>query len=267
MKRTHSNKIKTAFYDVLAQYSTVSRIERLFEDEEIEASNDSQDSYSGVRRNTAHAYAKDLNLEKKEDLQLFLEVVEAFYMENENNSFLSQDELWKIFLKHLKRENIKFENGKFFMGENEFLTHDINFYTDQYGLEHVNREINRALKQAETDPEDAITATRSMIESTLKWILEQQSVAYESKDDLKPLYNKVSKSLNLSPDQHNEEIFRHILGSLKGVVTGLGSLRNEYGDSHGKGIKNYRPKERHAKLAINLSGTLCLFLIETHLRN
>lgn len=73
--------------------------------------------------------------------------------------------------------------------------------------------------------------------------------------------------LNLSPDQHGAESFKQILGSINGVVTGLGALRNAYGDSHGKGKMYYKPSERHAKFAINLSGTLCIYLIETYMIN
>jgi hypothetical protein len=69
----------------------------------------------------------------------------------------------------------------------------------------------------------------------------------------------------LYPDQHGEEIFKQILGSINGVVIGLGTLRNAYGDAHGKGSKYYKPSERHAKFAINLSGTLCIYLLETYM--
>lgn len=36
------------------------------------------------------------------------------------------------------------------------------------------------------------------------------------------------------------------------------------GDAHGAGRKRYRPAERHAALAVNLAGSMALFLIETH---
>jgi hypothetical protein len=78
------------------------------------------------------------------------------------------------------------------------------------------------------------------------------------------LYKKTSKELNLAPSQHTEEIFKQILGGCSGVITGLGALRNKLGDAHGKGKQNIKPLARHAELAVNLSGALALFLIETH---
>jgi hypothetical protein len=69
--------------------------------------------------------------------------------------------------------------------------------------------------------------------------------------------------LNLAPQQHTEEIFKQILGGCQTVVNGLGSLRNKTGDAHGKGQRYVKPSERHAKLAVNLAGTVSVFLIET----
>ena len=43
----------------------------------------------------------------------------------------------------------------------------------------------------------------------------------------------------------------------------LGTLRNRLGDAHGQGKKTVRPAARHAELAINLAGSVALFLVET----
>ncbi|WP_420196198.1 abortive infection family protein [Idiomarina xiamenensis] len=73
-----------------------------------------------------------------------------------------------------------------------------------------------------------------------------------------------AKELNLSPDQHNEQIFKQILGGCSGIVNGLGTLRNKLGDAHGKGKLPVKPQARHAELAVNLAGSMTLFLISTH---
>lgn len=115
----------------------------------------------------------------------------------------------------------------------------------------------------ETDPEGAITAARTLLETTLKHILDTIGEPYESKDDLTDLYKKVSKKFNLSPEGHNEQIFKQILSGCMTVVGGLATIRNAYGDAHGKGTKNISPEPRHADLAINLSGSVCTFLLAT----
>lgn len=69
--------------------------------------------------------------------------------------------------------------------------------------------------------------------------------------------------MNLSASQHNEEVFKQILGGCSAIVSGLGTLRNRLGDAHGQGKMPVKPSARHAELAVNLSGSMALFLIST----
>lgn len=121
-----------------------------------------------------------------------------------------------------------------------------------------------ALERKANDPEGAITISRSLLESVCKHILDEYSVEYNpDKTDLPELYKLTSKSLNLSPSQHTEEVFKQILGGCTSIVNGLGALRNRLGDAHGKGKQKTKPAERHAELAVNLAGSVALYLIET----
>lgn len=115
----------------------------------------------------------------------------------------------------------------------------------------------------EDDPEGAITATKTVLESTLKYILEELGKKYTDADDLPTLYRNVSNELHLSPGRHNDKIFKQILQGISSVIIGFSSLRNKYGDAHGKGNTYAKPERRHAELAINLSGAMCVFLLET----
>ncbi len=115
----------------------------------------------------------------------------------------------------------------------------------------------------ENDPEGAITASRTMLESVLKHILDELGEKYSEKDDLPDLYKSVSKKLNLSPGNHDEQIFKQILQGISSVVLGYSSLRNKFGDAHGKGKDYVGPDRRHADLVVNLSGSICIFLMET----
>jgi abortive infection Abi-like protein len=105
---------------------------------------------------------------------------------------------------------------------------------------------------------------RTLLESTIKTILDDRGVAYHRKDDLPALYRTVSRELGLAPDGYSDEAFGQILGGCSSVVTGLGALRNQVGDAHGAGRTRYRAAARHATLAVNLAGSMALFLIETH---
>lgn len=132
-----------------------------------------------------------------------------------------------------------------------------------FDTENVHAVWQKALDRRKDDPEGAITSARTLLETVCKHILDQADAQYEDDADLPKLYKIVAGHLNLSPSQHSEEIFKRILGGCASIVEGLGTLRNKLSDSHGKGIKRVKPDTRHAELAVNLAGSMAIFLIET----
>jgi hypothetical protein len=133
--------------------------------------------------------------------------------------------------------------------------------------EAVTKTWHKALARVEADPEGAITLARTLLESTLKLILERHSVDYVDTSDLNDLYAKSAKLLSLAPSDHEAEPIRRILGSLQNLVNGLGTLRNRLSDAHGRGEKvPARPSPRHARLAVNSAGAAAAFLCETCLQ-
>lgn len=122
---------------------------------------------------------------------------------------------------------------------------------------------NKALERRSTDPEGAITAASTLLEEVCKHILEDSGVEWDRKWNIPKLYSEVSKILNLAPSQHQEEVFKTILGNCQSVVQSIGSLRNTGGDAHAGGRSRITFKPRHAALSVNLAGSMALFLIET----
>jgi hypothetical protein len=122
----------------------------------------------------------------------------------------------------------------------------------------------RAVERRDSEPDAAVTAARSLLESTLKTILDDHGEPYDEGDDLPKLYRRVQDVLRLSPAEQTEDRFRAILGACSTIVKELGSVRNRHSDAHGEGRKRYRVEGRHAALAVNLAGAMALFLIETH---
>lgn len=129
--------------------------------------------------------------------------------------------------------------------------------------EHVAEAWRKALERMNDDPEGAITAARTLVESVCKHVLDESGVLYDEKDDLPKLYGLTAELLNLSPSQHTQQIFKQILGGCKSVVEGLGALRNKLSDAHGKGKKAPKPSPRHAELGVNLAGSMATFIVAT----
>lgn len=130
--------------------------------------------------------------------------------------------------------------------------------------EIINSNWRKIIQRSQSDPEGAITASRTMLESVMKYILDSEKILYKNTDDFNVLYGKTRKALNLDPTNHNIQTFKQILSGITAVVQGVGSLRNDYGDAHGKGVQNYIPEQRHAELVVNLTGSLCTFIIDTY---
>ena len=131
---------------------------------------------------------------------------------------------------------------------------------DEHGVHAAWR---KALERRATDPDGAITAARTLLETVCKHVIEDAGSVYGQNDDLPKLYQAAAETLKLAPSQHSELVFKTILGSCQQVVGSLAALRNRLGDSHGQGKKHVKPKARHAELAVNLAGSMALFLIST----
>jgi hypothetical protein len=86
--------------------------------------------------------------------------------------------------------------------------------------------------EASADPEGAITAAKTLLETACKHIIDEAGGSYGENDDLPKSYNTVAKRLNLAPGQHTEMVFKRVLGNRHFVVGDLASLRNRLGDSH-----------------------------------
>lgn len=134
---------------------------------------------------------------------------------------------------------------------------------DKLESEHVLHAWQAASARVVSDPEGAITAARTLIETVCKHLLDELNVAYGEHDDLPKLNRLVAQAMNLSPSQHTADVFKQVLGGCAAVVEGLGAMRNRLGDAHGKGRAAVRPATRHAELVVNLALSMCLFLVRT----
>jgi len=173
-----------------------------------------------------------------------------FFIKNRYSSYAERRQfLWNEFSELLSYLELKVESPL-----NETILFDEAF---------IHALWKKAIEKKENDPEGAITAARTLIESVLKHILDEQNISYNDGIDLPELYKEVAKSLNLAPEQHQEQIFKQILGGSSSIVSGLGALRNKLGDAHGKSKSNIKPKERHSELAVNLAGSISIFLFKT----
>lgn len=132
----------------------------------------------------------------------------------------------------------------------------------------VQSDFERSLQAANYDPEHAITAACSTVESVCKCILDEMEQPYPNRQDIRGLVSEVGKHLNLSPSRSDlpAELaadIKQILSGLISVTSGIGALRTHGGDAHGRGRTKAPVDGRIARLAIHAASTVSLFYIET----
>lgn len=139
---------------------------------------------------------------------------------------------------------------------------------DTISFDTVRLDIDRALASVNQDPEDAVTAACSAVESVCRSILVELGEDLPAKKDIQGLYNAVKKPLALDASRTDinsqiEADVRTILGGLSTVISGIGALRTHAGDAHGRERGFVRIDARIASLALHSASTISLFLIET----
>jgi len=126
------------------------------------------------------------------------------------------------------------------------------------GLYDVQRLWTKAKARIQNDPEGAITAARTMLESLCKIMVSEQGGTYSNKDELPVLYKKAVTGIQLAAGSQTEDEYKRLGGACSTVVNSLCCIRNREGDSH---VAIQTARQVHAKFAVNLSGSLATFLI------
>lgn len=131
-------------------------------------------------------------------------------------------------------------------------------------LEHLDR----LTRLGDTDPPLAVTGAKSLVEATVKLVLEELAEPVSDRSDIPMLVKQANKALKLdprgvAPTAAGAEIVVRVLANLAQVPVGLAELRNQYGPDHGRTRPVVGLHPRHAQLAVGAATTYCRFLLAT----
>jgi hypothetical protein len=110
----------------------------------------------------------------------------------------------------------------------------------------------------------AITAARTLLESTCQTILVERGQSPDSSGDISRLYNQTRRILQLDPGGGLHQAVHQLLNGLTQVVNGLAALSNQAGDRHGLPGGARITDHSIASLAVHSAGTVSLFLVTVH---
>ncbi len=126
----------------------------------------------------------------------------------------------------------------------------------------VEAEFTRAVGQLERDPHAAITAASSIVEATCKTYIETLSLDMPSSQSVIPLWRVVQGHLGLNVDPTLRDDQKRILQGLASIVDGIGAFRTHIGSAHGRGVSPPNLEVSEARLAVNASHSLVIFIME-----
>jgi integrase len=131
---------------------------------------------------------------------------------------------------------------------------------DAFNSSYMHDMWAKALARRATEPEAAVTSARTLLETVCKHILDAARCEFREGAPLPQLYAQTAKVLDMAPSQQLAPLFNKIFTACADVIDGIGRLRNELSDSHGRGPFGDMPDWRHAELAVNLSGAMATYL-------
>ena len=130
------------------------------------------------------------------------------------------------------------------------------------GVHDIPRHIARIRRSVDTDPDQAIGSSKELLESVIKTILDDRSVAYRSTDDMRKLLKEVRQQLDLESGRTGNARDR-ILNGLTAIASGVTELRNLHGTRHGRS-RTREPDIAYAHLVVSSSAAIARFLMDTH---
>ena len=253
-----SKRTRNEFRETLVGW-TLREIDIEFENEDFTPDTEHDPQLGGQRRTLVEQYYKNIDFRNYDDVVRLVRIYDSVIQTIEQNAPAQAEKLRTC----LQRDGVAFEKGRAVVSAVNPGDQSVADVLTAFDAAHVHAAWQKALSRRASDPEGAITIARSLLETVCKHILDEIAVNYETGADLRKLWSLCGEELNLAPSEHDEKVFKTILGNCEAVVNNLAAIRNRIGDAHGQGRRPVKPRPRHAELAVNLAGTMAAFLVAT----
>lgn len=259
------------FGDVCTSGATIGRIERLFESVGFFKPEDWKCPDYSMRWSTAMAYQNEVDVADREQEQRLLQVYSDGLLEFGTwNDEISKEA--KVFIQVLRRDGFAVDDsGVITIPTGSAVLLPLERF-DRLGDPHVLQEhLDRVSSSISSDPATAIGASKSLFESTMKFVLEDYGEPYDNGDDILALYKKVAELLKLNADAvpdsaKGSQAAQKALRSMSATAQSVAELANELSWRHGKTTRS-AAQERHARLTYNATRTVVEFVLDTwHVR-
>lgn len=137
-------------------------------------------------------------------------------------------------------------------------------FDETLALVHNGSElVKKAIGQIHGDPAAAITAARSLVEATLKWVLHDSGTDSPASTTPASLIKRCFPHIGLDSGQMKRETgIGQMLSGMETALHGLAKMRDELSDAHGRTPGSPAPTRRQARLAVGLALAISSFVVE-----
>lgn len=248
-------------------------VSEIVSQEETHASLDSLFMYAGAPgdppEGSKHVKALEwLRLLNKdhsvEPLTVLGQIIEG-YMEYVPNPFNSekQAENKKRIEEALTKTKLRYVQGGIVCTSAASPSLSLKDIIKKHDIVSINSEFDRALKNIEANPPEAVSAACNILESICKVYIEDEGLEMPKKLDLQPVWSVVRKDLGFDPKSIEDRDLKEILSGMFATVNGVAALRSHASSAHGPGRIRYNLEPRHARLAIHAAHTIAAFIMES----
>ena len=108
-----------------------------------------------------------------------------------------------------------------------------------------------------------LTASRALVESTCKTLLDCLNIEYKENADMPDLGKELAIALDLHPGSKTNRALKQVCQGAISMLNGIGSVRNLHGDAHGRGLNAEAFPFRHAELTAYIACSLTAYFVES----
>lgn len=164
----------------------------------------------------------------------------------------------------LERAGLSYSQGGILSKGEGLATKSLSELIKGKNIQAIDFEFDRAIRNIESSPREAVSAACNILESVFKVYIEEHShLTMPAKQDLQSVWKIVKADLGLDASKLEERDLQEIISGIMATVNGIGALRTHASSAHGAGKRLYKLKPRHAKLAIHSAHTIAAFVLET----
>lgn len=164
----------------------------------------------------------------------------------------------------LERAGLTYSRGGIISKGEGLATKTLSDLIKNRNIHAIEFEFDRAIKNIESSPREAVSAACNILESVFKVYIEEHAhLSMPAKQDIQSVWKIVKSDLGLDASVLEERDLQEIVSGIMATVNGIGALRTHASSAHGAGKKVYNLKPRHAKLAIHAAHTIAAFVLET----